>query len=86
MSAYLFILALDVLFELFKNNADIRGITIFNHAFLHALFADDSTSFRNDLLSVKNLIDTFILYSLFSGLKANLSKCEIAGLASLKGS
>ena len=33
ISAYLFILALEVLFELIKNNDDIRGITIFNHAF-----------------------------------------------------
>ena len=32
-----------------------------------------------------NLIDTFTVFSLFSGLKANFSKCEIAGLGSLKG-
>ena len=31
-----------------------------------------------------NLIDTFTVFSLFSGLKANFSKCEIAGLGSLK--
>ena len=61
ISAYLFILALEVLFELIKNNADIRGITIINHAFLCTTFADDSTVFLNDLLSVKNLIDTFKL-------------------------
>ena len=85
ISAYLFILALEVLFELIKNNADIRGITIFNHAFLYTAFADDSTFFLNDLLSVKNLIDTFTVFSLFSGLKANFSKCEIARLGSLKG-
>ena len=85
ISAYLFILALEVLFELIKNNDDIRGITIFNHAFLYTAFADDSTFFLNDLLSVKNLIDTFTVFSLFSGLKANFSKCEIAGLGSLKG-
>ena len=85
ISAYLFILALEVLFELIKNNADIRGITIFNHVFLYTAFADDSTFFLNDLLSVKNLIDTFKVFSLFSGLKANFSKCEIAGLGSLKG-
>ena len=85
ISAYLFILALEVLFELIKNNADIRGITIFNHAFLYTPFADDSTFFLNDLLSVKNLIDTFTVFSLFSGLNANFSKCEIAGLGSLKG-
>ena len=34
ISAYLFILALEVLLELMKNNADIRGITFFNHAFI----------------------------------------------------
>ena len=70
-----------------KNNADIRGITIFNHVFLYAAFADYSTFFLNDLLSVKNLIYIFIVFSLFSGLKGNFSKCEIAGLGlgSLKG-
>ena len=40
--------------------------------------------FLNGLLSVKNLIDTFKVFSLFSELKANFSKCEIAGLGSLK--
>ena len=37
ISAYMFILALEVLFELIKSNADIRGITIFNHAFLYTM-------------------------------------------------
>ena len=41
--------------------------------------------FLNDLLSVKNLVDTFKVFSLFSGLNPNFSKCEIAGLGSLKG-
>ena len=50
ISSYLFILALEVLFELIKNNADIRGITIFNHTFFHTAFTDDSTFFLNDLL------------------------------------
>ena len=85
ISAYLFILALEVLCELIKNNADIEEITIFNHAFLYTAFTDDSTFFLNDL-SVKNLIDTFKVYSLFSVLKANFSKCKFAGLGSLKGS
>ena len=85
ISAYLFIPALEVLFKLIKNNADIRGITIFNHTFLYTAFADDSAFFLNELLSIKNLIDTFTVFSLFSGLKENFSKCEIAGLGSLKG-
>ena len=82
ISAYLFIFALKVHFELIKNNDDIRGITIFNHAFLYTAFADDPTFSLNDLLSVKNLIDTFTVFYLFSGLKANFSKCEIAGQGS----
>ena len=45
ISACLFILALEVLFELIKNNTDIRGITVFNHAFLYTAFAGDSTFF-----------------------------------------
>ena len=85
ISAYLFIFALDVPFELIKNNDDIRGITIFNHAFLYTAFTNDSTFFFNDLLSVKNLIDRSKVFSLFSGLKANFSKCEISGLGSLRG-
>ena len=54
---------------------------------MYAAFADYSTFFLNDLLSVKNLIYIFIVFSLFSGLKGNFSKCEIAGLGlgSLKG-
>ena len=45
ISAYLFILALEVLFELIKNNVEIRRIKILNHAFLYTVFADDSTFF-----------------------------------------
>ena len=85
ISAYLFILVLEVLFELIKNNADIRGIATFNHVILYTTFADDLTFFLDDLSSVKNLIDTFKVYFLFSGLKANFSKCEIAGLGYLEG-
>ena len=58
---------------------------MFNHTFLYTAFTDDSTFFLNDSPSVKNLIDTFKVFSLFSGLNANFSKCEIAGLGSLKG-
>ena len=36
------------------------------------------------LLSIKNVIDPFKVYSLFPGLNASLTKCEIAGLGSMK--
>ena len=35
--------------------------------------------------SIKQLLNTISLFSLFSGLKPNLSKCEAAGIGLLKG-
>ena len=35
--------------------------------------------------SIENLVEIFNIFSLFSGLKPNLKKCEIAGIGSLKG-
>ena len=40
--AYLFIVNLELLFELLKCNVDIRAVTIFNHAFLYTAFANNS--------------------------------------------
>ena len=35
--------------------------------------------------SIEELVKAFTLFSSFSGLKPNISKCEICGLGSLKG-
>ena len=47
-------------------------------------YANDSTFFLKDLASVKNLLDIFFYYSKYSGITPSFSKCEIAGIASLK--
>ena len=57
---------------------------MFDYVFLYTAYADDSTFFLKDLASVKNLLDIFSYYSKYSGLKPNFSKCEIAGIGSLK--
>ena len=85
ISAYLFIIALEVLFILIKNKDNIKGIDLCDHSFLFTAYADDSTFFLKDIVSVRVLIDTFKLFSCFSGLKPNINKCEIAGLGILKG-
>ena len=41
--------------------------------------------FLTDILSVKELINSFNQFYHFSGLKANIENCEIAGIGSLKG-
>ena len=65
ISAYLFILALEVLFLLIRNHSDIKVIEIFNHKFLYTAYADDSTFLLRDLRSVKYLTDTFKLFKIF---------------------
>ena len=55
ISAYLFILALELFFILIKSNKNIHGINIFNHDFLYTAYADDTTFFLKDLDSVKNV-------------------------------
>ena len=81
----LFILALEILFVLIKTKPDIAGLTIFDHWYFYSAYADDTTFFLKDTISIKNMVDTFHLFSEFSGLKPNLSKCEITGIGVLKG-
>ena len=76
MSAHLFTLALEVLFAFIKSN---------ENAFLYTAYADDSTFSFRDIPSVKELINGFKQFYHFSGLKANIEKCETASIVSLKG-
>ena len=66
-------------------NGNISGLNIFENTFLYTAYADDTTFFLKDKKSVKELMKTFDIFSTFSGLKPNKSKCEIAGLGALKG-
>ena len=62
ISAYLFIIALEVLFALIKSKVDIKGIDIYNYSFLFTAYADDSTFFLKDIFSVRILVDTFLVF------------------------
>ena len=68
MSAYLFIIALEVLFTLIKSKDNINGIDLYDYSFLFTVYADDSTFFLKDIASVRILVDTFKVFSCFSGL------------------
>ena len=83
-SAFLFILVLEILFLLIKTKPEIRGLAISDHSYLYSTYADDTTFFLKDTISVKNMVDTFLFLD-FSELKSNLSKCEITGTGVLKG-
>ena len=71
ISAYLFIIALEVLFIILKNKADIKGLKIFDYDFLYTAYADDSTFFLSDIYSIKEMINCFNIFMRFSGFKPN---------------
>ena len=74
ISAYIFILALEVLSFLVRNNKNIKGLNIFDHLF-YTDYADDTTFFLENKKSVEELVKIFTFCSSFSGLKSNISKC-----------
>ena len=85
ISAYLFIICLEVLFILVKENDKINGLDIFDNKYLYTAYADDTTFFLKDLCSIRELVKAINYFSTFSGLKPNISKCEVAGIGVLKG-
>ena len=84
ISAYLFILCLEIVFILIKANKRVKGINIFEHTYLYSAYVDDTTFFLRDKKSIKELIHIFATFSKYSGLKPNHEKCKIAGIGVLK--
>ena len=84
ISAYLFIIVLEVLFLNIIQNSHIKGIKLFDKKFIYTAYADDTTFFLQNKNSVKMLLEAFHAFSFFSGLKPNKSKCEIARTGLLK--
>ena len=72
------------MFNLIKQNKHIHDLTFFDHTFLYTVYADHTTSFLKDKESEKKVINVFDNFSIYSGLKASKSKCEIVGIGVLK--
>ena len=66
-SAYLFVLALEVLFSLIKNHKRFEGLEIFYYYFIYSSYADDTTFLRNKR-SIFELVKTLCIFSFLSGL------------------
>ena len=85
ISAYLFILVLEIVFLFTKESKKINDPNIFDETFLCTAYADDTTFFFKDTKSVIELMNIFDIFSKFSGLKSSKNKCEIVGIGALKG-
>ena len=81
----MFILVLEIAFLFIMQNENINSLNIFEKIFLYTAYADDTTFLLKDEKSEIEIIKTFDVYLLFSGLKPIKSKYEIAGLVTLKG-
>ena len=67
ISAYLFILVLEVVFMLMKQNKNIKGLNLFERTFLYTAYADDTTFFLKDMKSVTEVMIIFDKFSFYSG-------------------
>ena len=74
ISVYLFVLVLEILFQLIKSKPEMKGLTIFDHCYFYSAYAGDTTFFLQDTISIKHMVDVFYLFLCFSGLKPNLKK------------
>jgi len=77
LSAFLFIMVLEILCISIRNNKDIHGIEVDNEEIKLGLFADDLTGFLKNDLSLTNFLKLIEDYGSCSGLEINHEKSEI---------
>ena len=85
ISAYLFVIVLEIFFIMIRSNSYIKGLAVCNFEYKLTAFADDTTFFCADLDSIKLIIERFKSFSRYSGLVANTDKCEICGIGVKRG-
>lgn len=76
MSAYLFLLHMQILAYYIKNSS-LKGISIAGKVISLSLLADDTTLFLQDRSQIDTAIKLIDKLSAASGLKLNLFKCEL---------
>ena len=84
ISPYLFILVIEVLASLVRQNRQIEGIWIGEKHKKLELFADDSTFFLKDIASLNAVLKSIQEFYLFSSLKINTIKSEAGWIGSSK--
>ena len=76
LSAYLFIMVVELLANKIRNSKDIKGIKIDNTEIKILQMADDTTIFVEDTASLKCVLKLISLFHMFAGLKLNKTKTE----------
>ena len=85
ISAYLFILVMEVFFQMVRRDRSIEGVNVCGHIFNIIAYADDATVLCNDLDSARRVKGAFDVFSKYSGLRLNETKTEICGIGVKRG-
>jgi exonuclease III len=76
LSAYLFIVVVELLAHQIRIDKNIKGITIGTTEIKLVQMADDTTTFLEDEKSLENMLEILSTFEQFAGLKLNKTKTE----------
>jgi len=79
-------MVLEIFFIMVRSDVNIMKLEILDFVFLLTAYADDTTFLVADLDSIKLIFVNFDKFAIFSGMKINQSKCELAGIGVRHGS
>ena len=85
LSEYLFILVLEVMLILIRENDNIKGIKIRDFDIKLSAFADDTYFLTLDIQSLRHILDTCSMFGDYSSLKLYLDKCQGCWIEAAKG-
>ena len=86
LAPYLFILIIEMLATVVRENKYIKGIIIGDMEVKQCLYADDTTYFLKDITSFQHLMKVLNQFSKLTSLKVNYDKSEAAWLGGSKAS
>jgi hypothetical protein len=76
LSAYLFIMVVELLAHKIRKNEAIKGIKIGNTEIKLVQMADDTTTFIEDQNSLENILKVLTIFEHYAGLRLNKTKTE----------
>ena len=86
LSAYLFILCVEILFIQIRENEEVKGIRIGDNEIKLSAYADDADFLTSDFSSLETIFQTCATFQLYSSLKLNLEKFETRWIGDRMGS
>lgn len=82
LSPLIFVITLEPLLQRLRSNPDIKGITIAQHTYKLAAFADDILLFLTDLhITIPNILKDFATFKNMTNLQINFNKSKALNIS-----